>query len=408
MAVAKLAESTKKNYLMRVNQYVKEVKMGPDEFVRSVKARPKKFEESFIEFLQATAKRSSPSTTMAYRDSLKRFLEINRVRGIDWDYVGDFVPSAKKAGQDRAPTLEEIQRIVDVSDLRMRCLVLFLCSTGARIGSIPYLKWSDVEGVEVEEKKFAKVTIYRNEPEAYITFMTPESYGLLLEYRKLREGIGEHVTAASHVFVTQGNARDFDPAGVRQVSINTLKNQLGKLLENLGMRTAISQRGRYKTYEFKQAHGFRKFFKTRMEVAGVKPLAVETMMGHNTGLARSYYKPTAGELANEYSKAIDELTIVRPQQSVAKDAILATIRKEMLIGRYSEVEIGKIGDLSKLTNEQMVELLNRRAQPAAPKVAGTGSQRVVPASDVKGMIEQGWEYLTKLPDGYVVMKLPKP
>ena len=173
--------------------------------------------------------------------------------------------------------------------------------------------------------------------------MTPESYGLLLEYRKLREGIGEHVTAASHVFVTQGNARDFDPAGVRHVSINTLKNQLGKLLENLGMRTAISQRGRYKTYEFKQAHGFRKFFKTRMEVAGVKPLAVETMMGHNTGLARSYYKPTAGELANEYSKAIDELTVVRPQQSVAKDAILATIRKEMLIGRYREEEIGRLG-----------------------------------------------------------------
>jgi len=23
------------------------------------------------------------------------------------------------------------------------------------------------------------------------------------------------------------------------------------------------------------------------------------------------------------------------------------------------------------------------------------------------MIEQGWEYLTRLPDGYVVMKLPK-
>ena len=73
-------------------------------------------------------------STTAFRDSVKKFLEINRMEEVKWGYVNEFVPGAKKAGQDRAPTLEEVRRVVDVSDLRTKCLVLFLCSSGSRIG----------------------------------------------------------------------------------------------------------------------------------------------------------------------------------------------------------------------------------------------------------------------------------
>ena len=117
---------------------------------------------------------SSSSTTMSFRDSVKRFLEINRVETVNWSYINEFVPSAKKAGQDRAPTSDEIRRMIDVSDLRMKCLVLFLCSSGARIGSVSYLRWRDVEEVGAGGEKFAKVTIYRGEPEQYVSFVVPE------------------------------------------------------------------------------------------------------------------------------------------------------------------------------------------------------------------------------------------
>jgi integrase len=259
---------------------------------------------------------------------VKRFLELNRVEGVNWQYINEYVPSAKKAGQDRAPTIEEIRRMVDVADLRMKCLVLFLCSSGARIGSVQWLKWRDLEETDKNGQKFAKVTIYRGEPDEYLTFITPECYRVLLEYRKRREGIGEEVAPSSFVFATQGNARDFDQSRVKVASVKTLKNQLGALLQQLGMRTVISEREGYRNYEFKQAHGFRKFFKTRMELAGAKPLAIETMMGHGTGVSKSYYKPTADELASEYAKAIPSLTVI--SGGVTRDDVDAVKREAAL------------------------------------------------------------------------------
>jgi integrase len=400
---AKLSDATKKGYLGRVQQYLRYMGMEPDELVKIARIHPKQFEEWFIVFLQAVNKKSSASTTTAFRDSVKRFLEINRVEKINWGYINEFVPSAKKAGQDRAPTLEEVRRVVDVADLRMKCLVLFLCSSGARIGSVTWLRWKDVEEVEADGKKFAKLTIYRGEPEEYTTFITPECYGFWLQYKEGREGIGEKVTPASYVFATQGNFREFDQSRVKVTAVKTLKNQLGELLKRLGMRTAISEREGYVNYEFKQAHGFRKFFKTRMEVAGVRPLVVETLMGHNTGVSKSYYKPTTEEMATEYSKAIDELTIIKPEMSINNNTVLATIRREMLSGKYNETEISQFGDLSQLTTEQFVDILNRRAQG----LNGNGNQKVIPMNEVKGMVEQGWEYVSQLPDGFAVVKLPR-
>jgi len=402
MASAKLSETTKKNYFMRVKQYLRDAEMTPDELVKHVKAHPRKFEESFISFLQGVSKRSSSSTTMSFRDSVKRFLDINRVETVNWSYINEFVPSTKKAGQDRAPTSDEIRRMIDVSDLRMKCLVLFLCSSGARIGSVPFLKWRDVEEVEVEGRKFARVAIYRGEPEEYVTFVTPECWRHWQEYKRWRENIGEKVTPTTHVFVTQGNATTFDPNGVRPASVKTLKNLLGRMLENLKMRTAIAERGAYRNYEFKQAHGFRKFFKTRMEVVGVKPLAIETMMGHSTGVSKSYYKPTIEELAGEYAKAIKELTITGEKQPGAEETVV-TIRKELLRARhYSEEEIAQLGDLAQMGAEQFVQALDRKANG----VNGNSSQKVVSAAELKGMIERGWEYVTQLPDGNAIVRLP--
>jgi hypothetical protein len=64
-----------------------------------------------------------------------------------------------------------------------------------------------------------------------------------------------------------------------------------------------------------QTHGFRKFFKTTCINAGMNPLYSEYVMGHRSGLSKSYFKPTDTELleGNEkalgYVAAINDLTI---------------------------------------------------------------------------------------------------
>ena len=189
MDLGKLAPQTKANYVLRIRAYLKRVKMNPDQFVREVRRRPKWFEEDFVRFVGEVKKSSATSTVAFWRDSLKRFLEVNRVKGVDWQYVNQFLPKVVKSGQDRAPTIEEMRKLVSVADLRTKCLILFLSSSGARIGSVEYLHWRDLSEVESEGRKLAEVVIYRGEPEEYDSFVTPECYEHLLSYKDIRMSV---------------------------------------------------------------------------------------------------------------------------------------------------------------------------------------------------------------------------
>ena len=62
-------------------------------------------------------------------------------------------------------------------------------------------------------------------------------------------------------------------------------------------------------HEFQTDHGFRKWFKTRCEIAGMKPINIEKLMNHSTGISDSYYRATEQELLEDYLKAIDMLSI---------------------------------------------------------------------------------------------------
>ena len=62
-------------------------------------------------------------------------------------------------------------------------------------------------------------------------------------------------------------------------------------------------------YEFQTDHGLRKWFKTRCEIAGMKSINIEKLMGHSIGISDSYYRATENELLDDYLKAVPLLTI---------------------------------------------------------------------------------------------------
>ena len=64
-----------------------------------------------------------------------------------------------------------------------------------------------------------------------------------------------------------------------------------------------------KRHPYQTNHSLRKWFKTRCEIAGMKPINVETLLSHSIGVSDSYYRPTEGELFEDYLKSISLLTI---------------------------------------------------------------------------------------------------
>jgi flagellar capping protein FliD len=95
-----------------------------------------------------------------------------------------------------------------------------------------------------------------------------------------------------------------------------IKRLLERALIEQGVRHPL-QNGA-KRHEWKAAHGFRKFYKSRAEQV-MKPINVEKTMGHNIGVFRLYYKPTQREVMEDYLKAVEILTIDNDSAALQKE-----------------------------------------------------------------------------------------
>ena len=64
---------------------------------------------------------------------------------IRWKRITKAFPRAKSFLNDRAPTTEEIRKIVNYSDRRTKAIVYVMCSSGIRLGAWAYLKWKHLK-----------------------------------------------------------------------------------------------------------------------------------------------------------------------------------------------------------------------------------------------------------------------
>jgi hypothetical protein len=89
------------------------------------------------------------------------------------------LPRAIQAANDRAPTLEEIQKLVEYPDRRIKPVVYVMVSSGIRLGAWDYLKWKHVNPILNNDEKTvvaAKLKVYEGDVEEYYSFITPEAY----------------------------------------------------------------------------------------------------------------------------------------------------------------------------------------------------------------------------------------
>jgi hypothetical protein len=78
---------------------------------------------------------------------------------------------------DRAPSLEEFDKIIEYPDRRIKPIVYIMASSGIRVGAWDYLKWNHISPIIRDHKLLAaKINVYAGENDEYITFITPEAY----------------------------------------------------------------------------------------------------------------------------------------------------------------------------------------------------------------------------------------
>jgi len=276
-------------------------------------------EDSLMEFIRfqkerATSGEISNSTIPNYYRATKLFCEMNDII-LNWKKISRGLPRVIEAANDRAPTLEEIQKLVEYPDRRIKPIVCTMLSSGIRIGAFDYLKWKHITPNTNEAEKIlaAKIIVYAGDSEEYYSFITPEAYDALKDWMDFMASYGEKISGESWVFrdlwqttnITYG--ANLGLAGYpKKLKSSGIKRIIERALWEQGLRHPLTNGS--KRHEWKAAHGFRKFYKTRAEQV-MKPINVELTMGHNIGISASYYKPTEKEILDDYLKAVDLLTV---------------------------------------------------------------------------------------------------
>jgi integrase len=224
-------------------------------------------------------------------------------------FKGEFIK--KNNNNDKAYTHEQIRKILDVSDLRVKIVVLLMASTGCRVGALPALKLRNLEKIHQQEFNLYKISMYEGSNEPYTTFCTPECTSFIDSYLEFREQNGEKLHKDSYLIRDQFDITDIEQIRnkSRGVSVHTFLGIVDNVLLKAGLRT-VDHTSRHNRKEIMRCHGFRKFFTNQLIKAELQTEQRWLLEGHALkGNDASYVRISDEQLLESYMKAVNALTI---------------------------------------------------------------------------------------------------
>jgi site-specific recombinase XerC len=289
------------------------------------------YRDSIIKYItynkQRVLNRELAAGTLAmYYHTIKLFYDMNDIteQGINWHKISRGLPKARIVANDRAITLEEIRKLMEYGDRRMKVLVTVMFSSGIRVGA-----WRDLQlkhVIQVHDSGVAKLIVYDDENEQYYTYISPEAHAAIKEWIAYRESYGEKITPDSYLMrdLWQTNTDNISASGLathpKRITTNAIQKMLSRALKKQGIRQPLlllSKKGAAATattrrHPFKLAHGLRKAFRSKAGQV-MHHLNVELIMGHKTtGTQETYWRPSEQDVLKDYIKAVPHLTVLRP------------------------------------------------------------------------------------------------
>jgi integrase len=116
----------------------------------------------FIQFQKDRVykKEITAATVRNYVKSIKLFSEMADIP-IPWKKITRGLPKGRKYAGDRIPTIEEIRKVIEYPDRRIKAIVYTMASSGIRIGAWDYLQWGHVRPLNKDGDVFAaKLIVY--------------------------------------------------------------------------------------------------------------------------------------------------------------------------------------------------------------------------------------------------------
>jgi site-specific recombinase XerD len=181
--------------------------------------------------------------------------------------------------EDRAPAPEELQKMLDLADLRERVIITLLSLGGFRIGTLSKLQYRHVK--RDLEKGITPIHVHveseitKGKYHDYDTFLGQEAAEYLKTYLEIRR----QGTRKKRPEIINDNSpliRDGQSNIVRAISTGRIHTIVHNLYAKAGLITKNPKGRRYDL----RAHSIRKYFRTQLASLGMQTDYIDYMMGH--------------------------------------------------------------------------------------------------------------------------------
>jgi integrase len=188
---------------------------------------------SFLQYQKDRVEREEITAATLYNfvKALKLFCEMSDVP-IAWKKITRGLPKVRSFANDRAPTIEEIRKMTEYPDRRMKAIVYTMASSGIRLGAWDYLRWNDIEPVSKDGRVVAgKLTVYAGEEDEYFSFVTPEALSELERWISYRKQSGEVIDKNTWVMRQLWNTKEGYYHGIVTEPIKLKSSGIKRLIE---------------------------------------------------------------------------------------------------------------------------------------------------------------------------------
>lgn len=404
--VARGSEITADVYFRRLGAFCQYMGVTPAELTGM---EPKAIGNLFLDFVSDQEKKGyAGSYIVSTIKAVKSWLAYNDIVVIKKIKVrgSQQTPTLEN---ERVPTQEELRRILSAASLKDKVACILMANSGLRPETLGNYNGTDGLRIrdlpDLEFDNDSKTVSFTNVPtivyvrselskarHKYFTFLSEEGCEYLKTYLEYRMNAGEVLKVDSDLISPKNAKKSF----IRTINIGD------------GIRTAIRTAGfRWRPYVL------RAFFDTQLLLAESKGLITPSyrafFMGHK-GNMEARYTTNKGRIPQEmiedmrsaYKRCQPYLqTIVI---GMDEGSVKQAFRKEILsLSGFSEEDIEGLG-VEGLSDDELKKL-------ARDKLFGTmmnngNKQKVIPLKDVEAHLANGWEYVSTLPNGKIIVKLP--
>jgi site-specific recombinase XerD len=308
---------------------------------------------------------------------------------------------------ERVPTKDELKRIflagdekarvasvmVAQSGLRIEALGNYLGNDGLRVSDLPELAVKD--GV-VEFAQVPAIVLVRRElskaRHQYFSFLSEEGCGYLKDYLELRIREGEDIMVDS--------------------AIVTPKQRMKPFIRATNIGDAIRESVRKAGFSWRP-YVLRSYFDTQLMLAESKGLVLrdyrQFWMGHVGDMENRYTtnkcklpEAVIEDMREAYRRS-QEFLQTKKKGETSEEELRDSFRKQiLLVAGFNQEEVDKM-DLPSMSDEELQSLVRKKLLGVS--TSNNSKQKVVSLDEANGFLEKGWEFVAKLSDSKVVIKM---